>query len=65
MAAKSSRSPFERLRQHYEDKERKCIECGYVDTEGHWRVTKRGREIHYQHICPRCDAIDTRVLRYD
>jgi hypothetical protein len=65
MAAKSSRSPFDRLRQHYERTKRRCPECGFVDTEGEWRVTKRGREIHYQHICPRCDAIDTRVLRYD
>ncbi len=65
MATRSGRSPFDRLRQNYENKERKCVECGYVDTGDGWRVTKRGHEVHYQHICPCCDAIDTRVLRYD
>ncbi|MCO8243031.1 MULTISPECIES: HVO_0649 family zinc finger protein [unclassified Haladaptatus] len=64
MATRSSRSPFDRLRQHYEHKEHKCIKCGYIDTDTHWRVTKRGHEIHYQHICPSCGNVDTRVLRY-
>ncbi|GAA0227162.1 HVO_0649 family zinc finger protein [Haladaptatus pallidirubidus] len=65
MAAKQSRSPFVRLRKHYEKTERRCTKCGFVDDDGKWRVTARGGEVHFQHICPRCDAIDTRVLRYD
>ncbi|MGA9401672.1 HVO_0649 family zinc finger protein [Haladaptatus sp.] len=61
----ANRSPFDRLRQHYERKERACVECGYVDLDARWSVTKRGHEIHYQHVCPRCDSIETHVLRYD
>ncbi|WP_458188007.1 HVO_0649 family zinc finger protein [Haladaptatus sp. NG-WS-4] len=64
MAVNSSRSPFVKLRKHYEETARRCRKCGFVDEEGEWRVTARGGSIHYQHICPRCDAIDTRVLRY-
>jgi uncharacterized C2H2 Zn-finger protein len=64
MATREARSPFDRLRKHYEDTTLRCPKCGYVDDEGEWRVTARGGQVHYQHVCPRCDAIDTRVLKY-
>ncbi len=65
MATRSSQSPFDRLRQQYEKKQHKCIKCGYYDRDAHWRVNKRGHEVHYQHMCPSCGSTDTRVLRYD
>ncbi|AGB32968.1 hypothetical protein C488_09976 [Natrinema pellirubrum DSM 15624] len=59
------RSPFERLREKFDESERRCPECGYVDTEGGWRVTTSGGRVRYQFVCPTCDAVETRELRLE
>ncbi|ELZ11418.1 hypothetical protein C478_13445 [Natrinema thermotolerans DSM 11552] len=59
------RSPFERLREKFDEAERRCPECGYVDTEGGWRVTTSGGRVRYQFVCPTCDAVETRELRLE
>ena len=63
MAVRKSRSPFERLRQKYEDAEFRCRACGYVDEDGGWRVTTTGSRVQYQQVCQTCGAMDTRELR--
>lgn len=57
------RSPFERLREKFDKSELRCPACGYVDTDGNWRVTTTGARVRYQFICPTCDAVETRELR--
>lgn len=60
MSIKRARSPFDRLRQKFEDTDRRCRECGYVDDDGGWRVTAAGSRVRYQRVCPTCHAVDTR-----
>ncbi|MCU4740704.1 hypothetical protein OB955_07845 [Halobacteria archaeon AArc-m2/3/4] len=60
-----SRSPFDRLRQKFDRSELRCRACGHVDSDGTWRVTSSGSRVRYQHICPACDAIDTREMRLE
>ncbi|SHG39999.1 HVO_0649 family zinc finger protein [Halobaculum gomorrense] len=42
-----------------------CPECGYTDEGGDWQTRYRERRLVYRHICRRCAAVDTRVLRLD
>ncbi len=63
MALKGPGSPFERLRQKYEDAEPHCVECGFVDEEGGWRVRATGSRVRYQHTCRICGASNVRELR--
>lgn len=56
MASKGSRSPFERLREHYDHEELVCHECGFEDAEGAWDATSDGADIVYRHTCPKCGA---------
>lgn len=56
------RSPFEQLKAKF-DSDPKCPACGYVDTEGGWRVQTTGSRVTYQFVCPTCDAIETREMR--
>ena len=63
MTVQRSRSPFERLRQKFENSELRCRECGYVNEDGGWRVTTSGSRVTYQHLCPTCGATDTREMR--
>lgn len=63
MTAQKSGSPFDRLRRKFDEAELRCRQCGYIDREGSWRVTTSGDRVTYQHICPICDAMDTRELR--
>jgi len=64
MAIRGVRSPFDRLRQHYEETELRCPECGFVDEDGSWNATANHGELQYRHVCPRCEAVDTHVLTY-
>ena len=64
MATRGARSPFDRLRQHYEDRKLRCPECGFVDDDGDWVATAKDGKLRYQHVCPRCRAADTYVLTY-
>lgn len=59
----SSRSPFEQLREKFDESDAKCPACGYTDTDGGWRVTTTGSRVRYQFICPTCDAVETREMR--
>lgn len=63
MAIEKARSPFERLRRKFDESDLRCRECGYLDGEGGWRVTAAGSRVQYQHVCPKCDAIETREVR--
>ncbi|MFC6716736.1 HVO_0649 family zinc finger protein [Natrialbaceae archaeon GCM10025810] len=63
MAVEKARSPFDRLRQKYDESELRCPQCGYVDDDGGWRVTTSGSRVRYQFVCPTCDAVETRELR--
>ena len=63
MAIRSSGSPFERLRQKYDDAEATCGECGYVDDDGGWRVRTSGDRVRYEHTCRICGASSVRELR--
>ncbi|WP_345778230.1 HVO_0649 family zinc finger protein [Halobaculum rubrum] len=42
-----------------------CPECGYVDDGADWRTAYHERRLVYRHDCPRCAAVDTRVIRFD
>ena len=57
------RSPFERLREKFDESELECRHCGSRDEEGGWRVTTTGSRVQYQHVCPSCGAIDTKEMR--
>ena len=57
------RSPFERLREKFDESDVTCPSCGYVDTDGGWRVTTTGNRVTYQYICPTCGAVETREMR--
>lgn len=59
----SFRSPFEQLREKFDESDVKCPACGYTDTDGGWRVTTTGSRVRYQFICPTCDAVETREMR--
>lgn len=63
MPLEKGHSAFEQFRRKLDDSERRCRHCGYTDAEGGWRVTTSGSRVQYQHVCPKCDAIDTRELR--
>ncbi len=58
-----SNLPFERLRETFERGELRCRECGFEDREGEWRVMTDGSRVTYQHVCPLCEAVQTRELR--
>lgn len=55
------RSPFERLKSHY-DADLKCPKCGYEDSDGEWQTVTTGDVVQYRHICPSCGAIQRRTL---
>lgn len=50
------RTPLERVRVRYENTDKKCPECGYVDEEGNWTSQTNGRQLVYRHVCPSCKA---------
>lgn len=59
----SIRSPFDRLRQKFDESDLRCRACGYLDTEGGWRVTATGSRVQYQFVCPKCDDIEVKEVR--
>ena len=56
MTSNGSRSPFERLKEHYDHEELVCRECGFEDEGGDWDAEADGANIVYTHTCPRCGA---------
>lgn len=56
MTSNGSRSPFERLKEHYDHEELVCRECGFDDEDGTWDVETDGSDIVYHHTCPKCGA---------
>lgn len=40
-----------------------CSKCGHTDEGGEWQTAYREQRLVYRHVCPRCDAIERRVLR--
>lgn len=62
---RSGSSPFDRLRNKFDESELQCRACGFVDEDGSWRVTTTGSRVRYQHVCPSCDIVTARELRLD
>ncbi len=65
MTVQKGRSPFDRLKQKFDQSDLRCRACGYVDVEGGWRVTTTGSRVRYQHVCPKCNAIETKEVRLE
>jgi len=55
-------TPLDRLKTQY-DRDLRCRECGFEDTEGAWQARTTGDRVSYRHVCPSCGAIETRTLR--
>jgi len=54
MGSNRSRSPFERLKKHYDHEEFVCPECGFDDRGGTWDAEADGAHVVYRHTCPKC-----------
>lgn len=65
MTTDTSRSALEWLRQHYDDEELVCPDCGYRDDEGAWASETDGSVVHYYHECPGCDAVREHTVHLD
>lgn len=63
MADNGNRSPMEWLRSHYDEEELTCPDCGYEDEEGSWVSETNGKQVHYFHECPACDAVREHTIR--
>ncbi|SEW31578.1 HVO_0649 family zinc finger protein [Natrinema salifodinae] len=59
-----ARTPLERIRTRYENTDKKCPECGYVDESGNWESKTDGRTLVYRHVCPSCDASREHVFTF-
>lgn len=55
-------SPFERLREKFDDSELECRHCGYRDDSG-WNVSTSGSRVQYRFVCSSCDGVETREMR--
>lgn len=62
MAPRPTRSPFETLKQVFDESDLKCEECGYYDEEGAWDATTDGSAVHYEHVCPSCGIRNVRTI---
>lgn len=58
----SDRSAFERLKDHFDQTELECPDCGYFDEEGEWETETDGSTITYRHECPDCGSVQTKTL---
>ena len=58
----SDRTPFERLKHHYDETALTCSECGYYDEGGEWVAETSGDRVEYRHECPSCGLTQVRVL---
>lgn len=45
-----------RVRDRYEQTDKKCPDCGYVDEAGNWESETDGRRIVYRYVCPSCGS---------
>lgn len=57
MTTRSNRSALERLKAYYDDEDRACTACGFVDDETDWDGATDGRVVEYSHECPCCGAV--------
>lgn len=64
MTTNGNRSPMERLRAYYDHEELTCPDCGYEDDNGGWESETDGKQVHYYHECPSCDAVREHTLRF-
>jgi len=60
----SGTTALEQYRERLRERPR-CGECGHTDEGGEWQTAYRGGRLVYRHVCPRCGAIERRVLRLD
>ncbi|MFC6907028.1 HVO_0649 family zinc finger protein [Halalkalicoccus tibetensis] len=61
----TARSPFERVRDRYENSEKKCPDCGYIGEDGEWKSETDGRVIVYQYRCSSCNATRRHVFNLE
>lgn len=61
--AHKDRSPFERLKNLYDETDLKCPDCGYFDEGGEWTAETNGGTIRYSHKCPSCENTQIRTLK--
>ena len=54
-------TPLDRLKAQY-DRDLRCRDCGFVDSDGGWQARTTGDRISYRHLCPSCGAVETRTL---
>ena len=59
------RTPLERMRRRYEETQKKCPACGYVDEAGNWMSRTDGQQVVYRHVCPSCEASREHVFELD
>lgn len=62
MAPRPTRSPFETLKQVFDESALECEGCGYYDEEGAWDATTDGSAVHYEHVCPSCGMRNVRTI---
>jgi len=55
-------NPFERLRDHYQQVDTKCPECGYEAADTDWKSTTDGSEVRYQRMCENCGYVHMRSV---
>lgn len=63
MPVEMFRSPFDKLRQKFNETDLRCDECGYVNPKGSWQAVAAGSHVHYQRVCLSCGVIETRVVQ--
>lgn len=60
-----TRSPFETLKQVFDESALRCGACGYFDEDGEWEATTDGSAVRYEHVCPSCGAQNLRTIERD
>ncbi|MFB6072041.1 MAG: HVO_0649 family zinc finger protein [Halobacterium sp.] len=58
----SNRSPFERLKAHFDENDLECPECGHFDEDGEWQAETDGARVIYRHGCPSCATVHSRTI---
>jgi len=55
-------NPFDKLRDHYQQVDTECPECGYEADDPDWKSTTDGSEVRYQRMCQNCGYMHMRSV---